>query len=936
MAQTIKLKRSAVPSAAPSTSDLALGEVAINTYDGKLYIKKDVGGTESIVEVSGGGAAPSGDYLYERTTYTATASQTTFVADYYIGFVDVWLNGIKLIPGTDFTATNGTSIVLASGATSGDSVEILAWISSDLTNLIKTVGFDTYSYTATSSQTTFSGSDDNSATLAYTAGHVQVFMNGILLDGDSEYTASNGTSVVLSVAASLNDIIKIIAFKAEDASIADLVVNGDLTVTGTTSLGSSINNTIIGNITPAAGSFTTLDTTGTVGIDAGAYAANAVADDLVVGDGTGTRGVSIVSANASNGYLIFADAAANNVGQLYYSHSADSLNFRFGNAGVTPFTMTSTALAFTGTSTFTNAGTGNGVFIDQNGNGVALNIDSESTTIDTVQIASDALTTGRIMDIATNSASFSGNGAFKVSITNASASGQAFRVQNEGTGNGVLIDQNGNGTAINVDSEATSATTVKIASEQTSAPVVEIVNNGIHANSGDASSLFVRQVQATTDAPVIRVENDGAGSGVFIDQNGNSQGLYIDSEATSSQGLYVNANVLTTGNGIYAYTNSSVFSSAGGLLRVIVENASATGVAANIRNDGTGTGMVIDQNGNGGALNIDSEATSATVANIVAQNTSGSVVSIVNNAAQVSGQVFNLTQENASSSTFLAALRNDGTGIGLFIDQNGNSPALFIDSEATSSNPIYVIGQNTTGSGIRAQFNNLTSGAGFYISSDSSATNSRNIVFINQENASATGAKALLVRQASTANALEIDQNGSGNALYTDGGNVVINNGNLTVSGTITGTVSLPIVKLTTTQTSSVTQGSPTTHTWDSQEFIDTATYTHSTSTNPSRLTVDATGYYNIIANLVYDNNTDSARNTVRASVYVNGTEEPSTRTYDYDRGALYGERSNNKINTILSLNANDYIEIRAYGYNIDGTCAIKANENELMIMRIQ
>jgi len=232
MAQTIKLKRSAIPSAAPTTSDLALGEVAINTYDGKMYIKKDVGGTESIVEISGGGEL-SGDYLYERTTYTATASQTTFAADYYIGYVDVWLNGIKLIPGTDFTATNGTSIVLASGATSGDSVEILAWISSDLTTLIKTVGFDTYSYTATSSQTTFTGSDDNSATLAYTAGHIQVFMNGILLDGDSEYTASNGTSVVLSAGAAVNDIIKIIAFKAEDASVADLAVNGNLTVTGT-------------------------------------------------------------------------------------------------------------------------------------------------------------------------------------------------------------------------------------------------------------------------------------------------------------------------------------------------------------------------------------------------------------------------------------------------------------------------------------------------------------------------------------------------------------------------------------------------------------------------------------------------------------------------------------------------------------------------------
>ena len=50
MAQTIKLRRSATAGATPTTSQLELGEVAINTYDGKMYIKKNVGGTESIVE----------------------------------------------------------------------------------------------------------------------------------------------------------------------------------------------------------------------------------------------------------------------------------------------------------------------------------------------------------------------------------------------------------------------------------------------------------------------------------------------------------------------------------------------------------------------------------------------------------------------------------------------------------------------------------------------------------------------------------------------------------------------------------------------------------------------------------------------------------------------------------------------------------------------
>ena len=54
MANLIKLKRSAVAGKAPPTSDLELGELALNTYDGKLYTKKD-NGSASIVELSGGG-----------------------------------------------------------------------------------------------------------------------------------------------------------------------------------------------------------------------------------------------------------------------------------------------------------------------------------------------------------------------------------------------------------------------------------------------------------------------------------------------------------------------------------------------------------------------------------------------------------------------------------------------------------------------------------------------------------------------------------------------------------------------------------------------------------------------------------------------------------------------------------------------------------------
>ena len=52
MAQNIRLKRSAVAAKVPLTTDLALGELAINTFDGKMFFKKDVSGTQTIIQLA--------------------------------------------------------------------------------------------------------------------------------------------------------------------------------------------------------------------------------------------------------------------------------------------------------------------------------------------------------------------------------------------------------------------------------------------------------------------------------------------------------------------------------------------------------------------------------------------------------------------------------------------------------------------------------------------------------------------------------------------------------------------------------------------------------------------------------------------------------------------------------------------------------------------
>jgi len=70
-------------------------------------------------------------------------------------------------------------------------------------------------YQATAGQTSFSGSDANANVLTYTDSvYCDVFQNGILLKSAEDYTATSGTTVVLTTGASLNDVIEIIVYDA--------------------------------------------------------------------------------------------------------------------------------------------------------------------------------------------------------------------------------------------------------------------------------------------------------------------------------------------------------------------------------------------------------------------------------------------------------------------------------------------------------------------------------------------------------------------------------------------------------------------------------------------------------------------------------------------------------------------------------------------------
>jgi len=223
----IKLRRSGTSGNVPTTSQLDLGELAINTYDGKLYLKKNVAGTESIVDIGSSQSA-----VYKEYVYTATANQTTFSGSddnsqtltYITGYLQVFLNGVLLENGTDYTATSLTSVVLVNGASAGDILQISTFVKVLGTGDIVT---DTFSGTGTTPNYTLSATPDNED-------NIIVFVDGVYQE-KSTYSVSGTT---LTFDANLpNGATAEVVIGSNNVTltdIADLNISGNLGI-GTTS-----------------------------------------------------------------------------------------------------------------------------------------------------------------------------------------------------------------------------------------------------------------------------------------------------------------------------------------------------------------------------------------------------------------------------------------------------------------------------------------------------------------------------------------------------------------------------------------------------------------------------------------------------------------------------------------------------------------------------
>lgn len=195
MANLIKLRRSAVQGAVPTTAQLELGELAINTYDGKLFIKKN-NGTDSVIQVGSGNVsvtetAPTSPQEGDLWFNSADGSLSVYYVD---------INSGQWVVATGSAGSAGPTVYPSSGIAVSTGT---AWDTSktsptgDIVGTTDTQTLSNKTITGTR-ETVFTITDGASVDINPANGGIQIWTLG----GNRTPTASNflaGQSVTLLV-----------------------------------------------------------------------------------------------------------------------------------------------------------------------------------------------------------------------------------------------------------------------------------------------------------------------------------------------------------------------------------------------------------------------------------------------------------------------------------------------------------------------------------------------------------------------------------------------------------------------------------------------------------------------------------------------------------------------------------------------------------------
>ena len=269
------------------------------------------------------------EFAAKTFDYIADSGQTIFsgadrhgeILRYQEAGCIVYLNGIALVDSSDYVTTNNGTITFNDPVDVNDEVKIYTFIPANLSSIAAPLEFSQFEYTASANQTLFSGADSNGNTLSYDSDKISVYLNGLLLRTE-DYTATNGTSVTLSVAADDGDNLTVAKLTGNNIGLdrAEVQAIVDASASNTTW------TEVVSPVTVIGGSRNIVDTSaGAITLTLPAVAG--IGTEVRVIDGTGNASTNNITI-ARNGHKIqggtsnlVIDIDRAGIGLVYYNTS---------------------------------------------------------------------------------------------------------------------------------------------------------------------------------------------------------------------------------------------------------------------------------------------------------------------------------------------------------------------------------------------------------------------------------------------------------------------------------------------------------------------------------------------------------------------------------------------------------------------------------------
>jgi len=271
------------------------------------------------------GSSPNFGAVESQTITSANGSTATFTLSQYVPDSDsiiVTVGNVVQEPTTAYSAVANT-ITFTENVPNGDTI-VIRYLGRSVDVPTTYKNMNRFKFVATGGQNTFQNNDANGLELSYTAGNIDVFMNGVRLD-ESDFTASNGTSVVLVTNASASDEIVIIAYKSvQIANALDKSAGG--TVSGNTVFSGTLSGTLA---TAAQTNITSLGTLGTLKIGSNSVG---ITTDIELTDNAVIKASSSLNLNATahNFFTHTSGASTGGTGSSTQRMSIDAN----GNVGI--------------------------------------------------------------------------------------------------------------------------------------------------------------------------------------------------------------------------------------------------------------------------------------------------------------------------------------------------------------------------------------------------------------------------------------------------------------------------------------------------------------------------------------------------------------------------------------------------------------------------